>query len=72
MHPGGIELTKLAFTRLEDNLICHRHRGDRLYFFSSFFLRHDMVWYGTAQNGTVQMSAVVSGSSSGQVALIRR
>ena len=29
MHLGGFELTKLTYTRLEDNLI--RHRGDRLY-----------------------------------------
>ena len=29
MHSGGFELTKLTYTRLEDNLI--RHRGDRLY-----------------------------------------
>ena len=28
MHSGGFELTKLSYTRLEDNLI--RHRGDRL------------------------------------------
>ena len=27
MHSGGFELTKLTYTRLEDNLI--RHRGDR-------------------------------------------
>ena len=27
MHSAGLELTKLAYTRLEDNLI--RHRGDR-------------------------------------------
>ena len=27
MYPGGFDLTKLAYTRLEDNLI--RHRGDR-------------------------------------------
>ena len=27
MHAGGFELTKLTYTRLEDNLI--RHRGDR-------------------------------------------
>ena len=27
-HSGGLELTKLTFTRVEDNLI--RHRGDRL------------------------------------------
>ena len=28
MHSGAFELTKLTYTRLEDNLI--RHRGDRL------------------------------------------
>ena len=28
MHPRGFELTKLTYTKLEDNLI--RHRGDRL------------------------------------------
>ena len=28
MHSAGPELTKLTYTRLEDNLI--RHRGDRL------------------------------------------
>ena len=28
MHSAGLELTKLTFTRLEDNLI--RHRGDRV------------------------------------------
>ena len=28
MHSGGFELTKLTYTRLEDNLI--RHRGDRV------------------------------------------
>ena len=27
MHSGGFELTKLTYTRLEDNVI--RHRGDR-------------------------------------------
>ena len=27
MHSAGLELTKLTYTRLEDNLICHR--GDR-------------------------------------------
>ena len=29
MHSAGLELTKLTYTRLEDNVI--RHRGDRLY-----------------------------------------
>ena len=29
MHSGAFELTKLTYTRLEDNLI--RHRGDRLF-----------------------------------------
>ena len=28
VHPAGLGLTKLTYTRLEDNLI--RHRGDRL------------------------------------------
>ena len=28
MHSGGFKVTKLTYTRLEDNLI--RHRGDRL------------------------------------------
>ena len=28
MHSGGLELTKPTYTRLEDNLICHR--GDRI------------------------------------------
>ena len=27
MHSAGLELTKLTYARLEDNLI--RHRGDR-------------------------------------------
>ena len=31
MHSGGLELAKLTYTRLEDNLI--RHRGDRRYMF---------------------------------------
>ena len=31
MHSAGLELTKMTYTRLEDNLI--RHRGDRLLFF---------------------------------------
>ena len=30
MHSAGLELTKLTYTRLEDNLI--RHRGDRYEF----------------------------------------
>ena len=29
LHSAGLELTKLTYTRLEDNLI--RHRGDRLH-----------------------------------------
>ena len=28
MHTGGFELTKLTYTRLEDNLI--RHRGENI------------------------------------------
>ena len=34
MHSEGFELTKLTYTRLEDNLI--RHRGDRTYMLSAF------------------------------------
>ena len=34
MHSAGLELTKLTYTRLEDNVI--RHRGDR-----SITLPHD-------------------------------
>ena len=30
MHSAGLELTKLTYTRLEDNLI--RHRRDRLHY----------------------------------------
>ena len=30
MHSAGLELTKLIYTRLEDNNLI-RHRGDRLY-----------------------------------------
>ena len=37
MRSGGFELTKMTYTRLEDNLI--RHRGDRLY--SSIVLTRD-------------------------------
>ena len=33
MHSAGLELTKLTYTRLEDNLV--RHRGDR-----QFIIRH--------------------------------
>ena len=36
IHSGGFELTKLTYTRLEDNLI--RHRGDRQPFLFLFFL----------------------------------
>ena len=30
VHSGVFELTNLTYTRLEDNLIRRRHRGDRL------------------------------------------
>ena len=39
MHSGGFELTKLTYTRLEDNLI--RHRGDRR---DHRYLVHTIVW----------------------------
>ena len=32
MQSAGLELTKLTYTRLEDNLICHR--GDRLFYYT--------------------------------------
>ena len=38
MHSAGLELTKLTYTRLEDNLI--RHRGDRLYTSLGLFFCH--------------------------------
>ena len=34
MHSAGLELTKLTYTRLEDNLI--RHRGDRYTLYNSY------------------------------------
>ena len=39
MHSAGLELTKLTYTRLEDNLI--RHRGDRM----------RLAWVGLAWRG---------------------
>ena len=33
MHSAGLELTKLTYPRLHDNLI--RHRGDRLYYYNT-------------------------------------
>ena len=38
MHSAGLELTKLTYTRLEDNLI--RHRGDRLFTMCQVHTRH--------------------------------
>ena len=38
MHSAGLELTKLTYTRLEDNLI--RHRGDRICRAPALFNRH--------------------------------
>ena len=52
MHSGGFELTKLTYTRLEDNLI--RHRNDRLLHteyivpgFAYFYL-----WHGASPSRT--------------------
>ena len=42
MHSAGLELTKLTYTRLEDNLI--RHRGDR--YTSAVHTRHWQVFIG--------------------------
>ena len=38
MHSAGLELTKLTYTRLEDNLI--RHRGDRLLLHLAVIIQH--------------------------------
>ena len=40
MHSGGFELTKLTYTRLENNLI--RHRGDR-HLYDSMINRDSMM-----------------------------
>ena len=42
MHSAGLELTKLTYTRLEDNLI--RHRGDRYIYTWEFFGR-DVLFF---------------------------
>ena len=39
MHSAGLELAKLTYTRLEDNLI--RHRGDSLYLADDLCSDHD-------------------------------
>ena len=47
MHSGGFELTKLTYTRLEDNVI--RHRGDRIRLYkrrSVVISDGDVWWYG--------------------------
>ena len=50
MHSARLELPKLTYTRLEDNLI--RHRGDR-------FLQAHSLDYG----GSVELTKVISGGS---------
>ena len=40
MHSAGLELTKLTYTRLEDNLI--RHRGDR---YTAPMSHTNLKWY---------------------------
>ena len=45
MRSGGFELTKLAYTRLEDNLI--RHRGFILYL--TRFTRHQVPGWAIAR-----------------------
>ena len=42
MHSAGLELTKLTYTRLEDNLI--RHRGDRYIYTWELFGR-DVLFF---------------------------
>ena len=40
MHSAGLELTKLTYTMLEDNLI--RHRGDRIRIFHTVVREHQV------------------------------
>ena len=70
MHSAGLEVTKLTYTRLEDNLI--RHRGDRLWYIqgvgegepvtSSSFLESSRVFlsplfsFGIVSCGTIEQS----------------
>ena len=42
MHSGKFELTKLTYTKLEDNLI--RHRGDRLNISSWLSYSTTLAW----------------------------
>ena len=53
MHSGGLELTKLTYTRLEDNLI--RHRGDRL----------DITVQGEGEVGNKEEKSATSRSKEG-------
>ena len=52
MHSGGLELTKLTCTRLEDNLI--RHRGMRT---------TNLTWSAWSRSGTVRPGAVAINQS---------
>ena len=54
MRSGGFELTKLTYTRLEDNLI--RHRGDRAYYMIP--RKHGTFVPGTAVKQSVRIYKV--------------
>ena len=74
MHSGGFELTKLTYTRLEDNLT--RHRGDRLYQYPSvtpyaiiarrydesfrFIIRGGYLNNGRSQSSTRHSAQIIS------------
>ena len=57
MHSAGLELTKLTYTRLEDNLI--RHRGDRI----TYYMIPGTWYWGTRFNipsEQISLTALVS------------
>ena len=60
MHSAGLELTKLIYTRLEDNLI--RHRGDRLHQAPACELKYlsdfGSFWYRWLASSTSQKHLV--------------
>ena len=60
MHSRGLELTKLTYTRLEDNLI--RHRGDRLEHsqWEYLFWLFPMLGHGMDHRIALKFVAVVS------------
>ena len=49
MHSAGLELTKLTYTRLEDNLV--RHRGDRQPLYRKGMKLHQGTYCSTRYQG---------------------